>query len=100
MGMTLCFASDDDLTRSPSSVIGKLNITHLHLTPTLASRIDPKDVPSVRFLLTSGESLTAKVRRDWAEVGLHHGKGSMHNSKKWNARYEKLTITQDMKLLD
>lgn len=100
MGMTLCFAPDDILTRSPSSVIRKLNITHLHLTPTLASRIDPKDVPSVRFLLTSGEALTAKVRRDWVEVGLHHGKRSTHDFKKSSTRYEKLTDTQAMKLSD
>ncbi|KAJ6015024.1 hypothetical protein N7540_009615 [Penicillium herquei] len=73
MGMTLCLASTEDLTRNPSLAINKLKITHLHLTPTLASRINPNDVPSVRFLLTSGELLTAKVRQNWAEVGLHHG---------------------------
>ncbi|KAJ5730217.1 uncharacterized protein N7483_004725 [Penicillium malachiteum] len=73
MGMTLCLASTEDLTKNLSLVIDKLKITHLHLTPTLASCINPKDVPSVRFLLTSGELLTAKVRQNWAGVGLHHG---------------------------
>ncbi|KAJ5733387.1 hypothetical protein N7493_002173 [Penicillium malachiteum] len=73
MGMTLCLASTEDLTRNPSQAINKLKITHLHLTPTLASRINPKDVPGVRFLLTSGELLTAKVRQNWTGVELRHG---------------------------
>ncbi|KAJ5707230.1 hypothetical protein N7488_007031 [Penicillium malachiteum] len=73
MGMTLCLASTEDLTKNLSLAIDKLKITHLHLTPTLASRINPKDVPSVRFLLTSGESLTVKVRQNWTGIELHHG---------------------------
>ncbi|KAJ5918982.1 hypothetical protein N7466_009925 [Penicillium verhagenii] len=62
MGITLCIASDKDLAKLSCSIINQMNITHLHLTPTLASRIIPKEVPSVRFLLTSGEPLTAKGR--------------------------------------
>ncbi|KAJ5660247.1 hypothetical protein N7507_006698 [Penicillium longicatenatum] len=77
MGITLCVASSEDLSRMPCSIIKKMNITHLHLTPALARRLAPKDVPSVRFLLTTGESLTAKVRRDWASNGLHHGYDSL-----------------------
>ncbi|KAJ6103233.1 hypothetical protein N7486_005660 [Penicillium sp. IBT 16267x] len=77
MGITLCVAPNEALARMPCSIVKKMNISHLHLTPTLASRLTPKDVPSIRFLLTSGESLTAKVRRDWASNGLHHGYDSL-----------------------
>ncbi|KAJ5527964.1 hypothetical protein N7513_012123 [Penicillium frequentans] len=77
MGITLCVAQNEDLAGIPCSIIRKMDITHLHLTPTLASRLTPEDVPCVRFLLTSGETLTAKVRRDWAGNGLHHGYDSL-----------------------
>ncbi|KAJ5777126.1 hypothetical protein N7520_000372 [Penicillium odoratum] len=73
MGITLCIAPNEGLARIPCSIINKMNITHLHLTPTLASRLTPEDVPGVRFLLTSGESLTARVRQNWAGKGLYHG---------------------------
>lgn len=37
----------------------------------LASRIDPQAVPSVQYLLSSGEEMTPKLHRNWAGKGLH-----------------------------
>ncbi|KAJ5605924.1 AMP-dependent synthetase/ligase [Penicillium lagena] len=73
MGMTLCSTSDEFMTRNTQQAIKKLGITHLHLTPVMASRIRPQDVPSVQYLFTSSEELTAKVHRDWAGRGLCQG---------------------------
>ncbi|KAJ5286944.1 hypothetical protein N7478_002630 [Penicillium angulare] len=73
MGITLCLASTEDMTKRPTYVINTMNATHLHLTPTLAGRLKPDDVPSVRYLLISGEKMTAQVRQSWSGAGLHHG---------------------------
>ncbi|KAJ6172405.1 hypothetical protein N7470_001472 [Penicillium chermesinum] len=73
VGMTLCLAPDARLASNISSVVNRLGITHLHITPTLASRLTPDDVPSVRFLFVSGEPISAKVHRDWAGRGLSQG---------------------------
>ncbi|KAJ5088104.1 hypothetical protein N7456_011720 [Penicillium angulare] len=73
MGMTLCLASTEDMTKRPKYVINTINATHLHVTPTLAGRLNPEDVPSVRYLLISGETLTDKVRQSWSGAGLHYG---------------------------
>lgn len=62
------------MTRNIQQTIEKLSITHLHLTPAMASRIRPQDVRSVQYLFTSSEELTAKVHRDWAGRGLCQGK--------------------------
>lgn len=72
-GVTLSIAPDELLARDPGSVVNTLGVTHLHTTPTLASHLDPQKSPSVKCLCVSGESLTAKVHRDWAENGLYYG---------------------------
>lgn len=72
--MTLCLISDEALAKNISQVVNKLEITHLHLTPTLAAHLSPERVPSVQFLLVSGEPLNAKVHNEWAGRGLQQGK--------------------------
>jgi hypothetical protein len=67
-GMTLCSISTEQRVEQ---AIQDMNITHLHMTPTLASRVDPKSVPSVKYLLTLGEGLTPHVHQDWAEKELY-----------------------------
>jgi amino acid adenylation domain-containing protein len=74
-GITLCSASQMVKT-SLEQVCQDMSITHLHLTPSLASRVDPESVPSVQYLLTSGEQLTPRVHRDWAGKGLYHAYSS------------------------
>lgn len=71
--MALCSTPDKFLPKNVLHIVNTLKITHLHLTPTLASFLTPDQVPSVRYLLTSGEPLTAKVHQNWAEKGLNHG---------------------------
>lgn len=72
-GMTLCSASDEFLTTNIQEIINLLNVTHIHLTPTLASRLRPASLPSVQCMITSGEPPMVKVHRDWAGKGLHQG---------------------------
>ncbi|KAB5518880.1 non-ribosomal peptide synthetase [Coniochaeta sp. 2T2.1] len=64
-GMTLCSATNDTLFEDLERSIRALETTHLSMTPTVASLIDPQNVPSVEFLITSGEVMTDKVARSW-----------------------------------
>lgn len=73
VGMCLCTARKDDLFRDLEAAINRLNVTHLSLTPTVAALVDPKNVPKVEFLVTAGEALTERVRRQWVGKGLYQG---------------------------
>lgn len=84
--MTLFSIPDDALKANASELINAMNVTHLHLTPALASRLTPEQIPGVQLLLTSGELLTAKVHKEWAGKGLFQGmlipKRKVHCSSK------------------
>lgn len=71
--MTLCSALDYYLAVNIDEIIKTRHITHLHLTPTLASRLHPNLLPSVQHVLVSGEPSMVKVHQDWAEKGLYQG---------------------------
>lgn len=75
IGGCLCSAVKDVLFRDIEAVIRAFGITHLSLTPTVAALIDPKNVPSVKFLVTAGEAVTRKVFNMWANHGLWQGYG-------------------------
>ncbi|KAL7941360.1 putative non-ribosomal peptide synthetase [Trichoderma barbatum] len=67
-GMCLCAAANDDLFEDLEHSIRQFQITHLSLTPTVASLIDPKNVPDVEFLVTAGEPMTLSVLDTWGEL--------------------------------
>lgn len=71
--MTLCATTNDILFRDIQHVIRGFNITHLSLTPTVASLVSPEEVPGVQFLVCAGETLTEKVHQAWAGKGLYQG---------------------------
>lgn len=71
--MTLCATTNDILFRDIQHAIRGFNITHLSLTPTVASLVNPEEVPGVRFLVCAGETLTEKVHQAWAGKGLYQG---------------------------
>ena len=73
IGMSLCTATKEDLFRDFEASINALGITHLSLTPTVAALVNPDNVPKVVFLVTAGEALTERVRRQWAGRGLYQG---------------------------
>jgi amino acid adenylation domain-containing protein len=65
-GMCLCSATNDPLFEDLERAIRKLGVTHLSMTPTVASLVDPAKVPHVEFLVTAGEAMTEAVARKWA----------------------------------
>ena len=74
--MTLCSTPNDLLFRDMEQVIRIMDITHLSLTPTVASLISPDNVPNVKFLVTAGETMTQKVFNEWAGRVLYQGSSS------------------------
>ncbi|KAG5951361.1 NRPS protein, partial [Claviceps sorghi] len=64
-GMSLCVADRDTLFGDLEHAIRELGITHLSLTPTVASLVDPRNVPDVEFLVAAGELLTPSVLQKW-----------------------------------
>ncbi|RYP55112.1 hypothetical protein DL768_000231 [Monosporascus sp. mg162] len=73
-GMCLCSATNDTLFEDLERAIRTLRVTHLSMTVTVASLIDPRNVPDVKFLVTSGEPMTDEVLGKWAD-SLYQGYG-------------------------
>ena len=73
--MRLCAASNDVLFRDVEHFIKLLRITHLSLTPSVASLVRPANVPLVQMLVAAGEPVTSKVFHDWSGQGLYQGYG-------------------------
>ncbi|CEJ80076.1 hypothetical protein VHEMI00280 [[Torrubiella] hemipterigena] len=64
-GMRLCAAVNDVLFEDLEQAIRAFQITHLSLTPTVASLIAAENVPRVEFLVTAGEPLSQRVLQNW-----------------------------------
>ncbi|KAK9415264.1 putative Amino acid adenylation domain-containing protein [Seiridium unicorne] len=73
-GMCLCAATNDNLFEDLERSIRNLQVTHLSMTVTVASLINPKNVPQVSFLVTSGEPMTDEVLNKWNKF-LYQGYG-------------------------
>ncbi|KAI1798711.1 acetyl-CoA synthetase-like protein [Daldinia bambusicola] len=65
-GMCLCSATNDTLFGDIESSIRALQVTHLSMTVTVASLIEPSRLPNVKMLVTSGEPMTDAVLDTWA----------------------------------
>ncbi|KAJ8131526.1 hypothetical protein O1611_g2102 [Lasiodiplodia mahajangana] len=73
-GMCLCAATNDTLFEDFEYSVRALGITHLSLTVTVASLLNPVNVPAVKFMVTSGEPMTDEVLDKWAQH-LYQGYG-------------------------
>ena len=73
-GMCLCSATNDTLFEDLERSIRKLNVTHLSMTPTVASLVDPANTPRVELLVTAGEAMSEAVARKWGDK-LYQGYG-------------------------
>lgn len=66
-GMCLCSGTNDTIFEDLERSIRELQVTHLSMTPTVASLVDPQNVPNVGFLVTAGEPLTQAVLDKWQD---------------------------------
>ncbi|KAI0602060.1 amino acid adenylation domain-containing protein [Biscogniauxia sp. FL1348] len=66
-GMCLCSAINDTLFEDFERAVRALEVTHLSMTVTVASLLNPDNVPNVKFLVTSGEPMTDEVLEKWSD---------------------------------
>ncbi|KAL0778518.1 hypothetical protein CaCOL14_006171 [Colletotrichum acutatum] len=74
VGACLCTGTNDTLFQDLERAIQFLGCTHLSMTPTVASLVNPCNVPAVNFLVTAGEPMTAHVAEKWTGF-LYQGYG-------------------------
>ncbi|KAL1911505.1 hypothetical protein Sste5344_002465 [Sporothrix stenoceras] len=66
-GLCLCSATNDVLFEDLERSIRLFGVTHLSMTPTVAALVDPRNTPTVEFLVTAGEPLTERVATMWSK---------------------------------
>ncbi|KAM0332981.1 hypothetical protein ACHAQA_001638 [Verticillium albo-atrum] len=67
-GGCICIPSEEERLNDVVGAICRLRANHLHLTPTVACMIDPKDVlPAVKVIVLGGEQLSRQVLDIWAD---------------------------------
>lgn len=74
-GMCLVSSTKDILFHDIEGFIQASNVTHLSMTPTMASMVDPLKVPNVEFLVTAGEPMTEYLQQKWGDDKLYNGYG-------------------------
>lgn len=71
-GGTLCIASEDERLTDLPGAIGRLNANTTMLTPTVLQWLSPDEVPSIKTILTTGESPTRRIIETWtSKIALH-----------------------------
>lgn len=63
----VCIPSEDQRLNSLSQAIQDMNVTQMVLTPTVASMINPADVPSITQLQVAGELIKPSVVERWID---------------------------------
>ncbi|RAH75046.1 acetyl-CoA synthetase-like protein [Aspergillus aculeatinus CBS 121060] len=66
-GATLCLGGKEFLLSNFHSILSRMKITHILISPTMMSLLTPEQAPALKVLSSSGESMTTKVRDVWAE---------------------------------
>ncbi|KAM7211692.1 hypothetical protein V8F06_012934 [Rhypophila decipiens] len=67
VGATLVIGGHDYLFSDLSEVVRTHAISHISTTPTVASLMNPDDVPTIEMLALGGEPMTKIVRDTWAD---------------------------------
>jgi len=66
-GACICIPSEEDRVNDLAGAIRKFKVDWVHLTPTVAGVLQPKDVPELQTLVVGGEAVTKELIQTWAE---------------------------------
>jgi amino acid adenylation domain-containing protein len=66
-GGCVCTPSEHDRMNNLAGVIRSMAVNQVCLTPTVASHIQPKDVPGLQVLVVAGEAMTREIVEQWAD---------------------------------
>ena len=67
-GGTVCVPSDHDRMNDLAGAVSRLEANFMDLTPTVATYLNPSEMPTVKGLALGGEALTKTVLEVWGEV--------------------------------
>lgn len=67
-GGCICIPSDHDRSNDLAGFIRRCNVNALNLTPTVASLLEPEQMPSVKKLVMMGEAVTQSVVDTWSSI--------------------------------
>lgn len=73
LGGTVCVPSDHDRMNNLSGAVSRLGANFMSLTPTVATYLNPAEMPTVKTLALGGEAITKAVLDIWG------GKVTIHN---------------------
>jgi amino acid adenylation domain-containing protein/thioester reductase-like protein len=65
-GGCVCIPSDDERRDNIAAAINRMEVDYAFLTPSFASTLDPRSVPTLRTLCLAGEAMSETVLRTWA----------------------------------
>ncbi|KAH8810632.1 hypothetical protein F5884DRAFT_698604 [Xylogone sp. PMI_703] len=66
-GACVCMPSEDERKNDLGATIHRLQATHLIITPTIATVLQPHEVPSVQYMGLGGEALSRENLLTWAD---------------------------------
>ena len=66
VGGTICIPSDSERTSDLAGVMNRLAVNLADLTPSVAGLLEPAEVPDLRILRLSGESIPSTLIQKWA----------------------------------
>ena len=75
-GGCVCVPSDHDRLNNLAAVVNRFEVNFMDITPTVASFLQPSDVPTLKSMVLGGEAVTKKAVEIWGnKVRLHGGYG-------------------------
>ncbi|KAH7407957.1 nonribosomal peptide synthase [Cadophora sp. MPI-SDFR-AT-0126] len=86
-GGCVCVPSEHERFNDLAGAINRLNVNFMDITPTVASFLNPSDVPTVKGLSLGGEPLTKELIDIWGNaVSLHccYGPSECSINSTWN----------------
>lgn len=68
VGGCICVPSDEEKMNDLSAAIRNMGVTWTFLTPSVASTLNPKNVPSLKVIATGGEAMPVGYIEKWADT--------------------------------
>ena len=85
-GGTVCVPSDHDRLNNLVGAINTMKVDTLILTPTVATLINPEDVPSVKTLTTAGEPANSALQLKWSSAVTYNNGYGPAETTSWSSR--------------
>ena len=85
-GGTVCIPSDHDRLNNLVGIVNSMKVDTLILTPTVATLIDPADVPGIKTLTTAGEPASTALQLKWSSAVTYNNGYGPAETTSWSSR--------------